>query len=100
MNASFTSRRVKPVASLVTCRPGRSRPGQGERIVARGCAGASPGWRERHVTGSPYHLGSLRLIRSLTSAPPTLEELFLRHYQAEQVATPAGDGQPTREGER
>jgi ABC-2 type transport system ATP-binding protein len=39
-------------------------------------------------------------VRSLTSQPPTLEELFLRHYQAEQVATPAGDGQPTREGER
>jgi ABC-2 type transport system ATP-binding protein len=39
-------------------------------------------------------------LRSLVSQPPTLEELFLRHYQAEQVATPAGDGQPTREGER
>jgi ABC-2 type transport system ATP-binding protein len=39
-------------------------------------------------------------VRSLTSQPPTLEELFLRHYQAEQVATPAGDGQPTREGPR
>jgi ABC-2 type transport system ATP-binding protein len=39
-------------------------------------------------------------VRSLTSQPPTLEELFLRHYQTEQVATPAGDGQPTREGER
>jgi ABC-2 type transport system ATP-binding protein len=31
-------------------------------------------------------------VRSLTSQPPTLEELFLRHYQS-------GDGQPTREGE-
>jgi ABC-2 type transport system ATP-binding protein len=30
-------------------------------------------------------------VRSLTSQPPTLEELFLRHYQAEQQ--PAGDGQ-------
>jgi ABC-2 type transport system ATP-binding protein len=39
-------------------------------------------------------------VRSLVSQPPTLEELFLRHYQAEQVATPAGDGQPTREGAR
>jgi ABC-2 type transport system ATP-binding protein len=29
-------------------------------------------------------------VRSLISQPPTLEELFLRHYQAEQ---PAGDGQ-------
>jgi ABC-2 type transport system ATP-binding protein len=28
-------------------------------------------------------------VRTLTSQPPTLEELFLRHYQAEQ---PAGDG--------
>jgi ABC-2 type transport system ATP-binding protein len=39
-------------------------------------------------------------VRSLTSQPPTLEELFLRHYQAEQAATPGGDGQPTREGPR
>jgi len=39
-------------------------------------------------------------VRSLTSQPPTLEELFLRHYRAEQVATPGGDGQPTREGPR
>jgi ABC-2 type transport system ATP-binding protein len=37
-------------------------------------------------------------VRSLTSQPPTLEELFLRHYQAEQAASPAGDGQSTREG--
>jgi aminopeptidase YwaD len=29
---------------------------------------AALGAEERHVTGSPYHLGSLRLIRSLTSA--------------------------------
>ena len=39
-------------------------------------------------------------LRSLTSQPPTLEELFLRHYQAEQVAIPSGDGQPTQEGPR
>jgi ABC-2 type transport system ATP-binding protein len=32
-------------------------------------------------------------VRSLTSQPPTLEELFLRHYQT-------GDGQRTPEGER
>jgi len=31
-------------------------------------------------------------VRSLVSQPPTLEELFLRHYQT-------GDGQPVREGE-
>ncbi|HET9006841.1 MAG TPA: ABC transporter ATP-binding protein [Actinomycetes bacterium] len=37
-------------------------------------------------------------VRSLTSQPPTLEELFLRHYQDEPV--PTGDGQPTREGAR
>jgi ABC-2 type transport system ATP-binding protein len=36
-------------------------------------------------------------VRSLTSQPPTLEELFLRHYQAEQVQTPAADGQSSRE---
>jgi ABC-2 type transport system ATP-binding protein len=37
-------------------------------------------------------------VRSLTSQPPTLEELDLRHYQAEEVTTPAGNGQSTREG--
>jgi ABC-2 type transport system ATP-binding protein len=36
-------------------------------------------------------------VRSLTSQPPTLEELFLRHYQAE---SPTTDGQATREGVR
>jgi ABC-2 type transport system ATP-binding protein len=35
-------------------------------------------------------------VRSLTSQPPTLEELFLRHYQVEEAA--AGDGRPAREG--
>jgi ABC-2 type transport system ATP-binding protein len=39
-------------------------------------------------------------VRSLTSQPPTLEELFLRHYQADQVATPPGDGQPTQKEAR
>ncbi len=33
-------------------------------------------------------------VRSLVSQPPTLEELFLRHYQTE----PAADGPPAREG--
>ena len=36
-------------------------------------------------------------VRSLVSQPPTLEELFLRHYQAEEVTTPAGNGQSARE---
>jgi ABC-2 type transport system ATP-binding protein len=31
-------------------------------------------------------------VRSLISQPPTLEELFLRHYQAEQPTGPAQDG--------
>jgi ABC-2 type transport system ATP-binding protein len=31
-------------------------------------------------------------VRSLVSQPPTLEELFLRHYQAEQPAGAAGNG--------
>jgi ABC-2 type transport system ATP-binding protein len=35
-------------------------------------------------------------VRSLVSQPPTLEELFLRHYQAEQPAGAAQDG--PREG--
>jgi ABC-2 type transport system ATP-binding protein len=36
-------------------------------------------------------------IRDLVSQPPTLEELFLRHYEA---ATQAGNGQAMREGAR
>jgi ABC-2 type transport system ATP-binding protein len=39
-------------------------------------------------------------VRSLTSQPPTLEELFLRHYHADEPAASAGDGRATREGER
>jgi ABC-2 type transport system ATP-binding protein len=39
-------------------------------------------------------------VRSLTSQPPTLEELFLRHYQTDGAASLAGDGQPAREGGR
>jgi ABC-2 type transport system ATP-binding protein len=39
-------------------------------------------------------------VRNLVSQPPTLEELFLRHYQAEEAAAPATDGQGTREGAR
>ena len=39
-------------------------------------------------------------IRSLTSQPPTLEELFLRHYQTDEAPAPAGDGQPAAEGGR
>jgi ABC-2 type transport system ATP-binding protein len=35
----------------------------------------------RHLTGAG--------VKSLTSRPPTLEELFLRHYGAEQDAAPA-----------
>ena len=31
-------------------------------------------------------------VRSLTSQPPTLEELFLRHYQADEAAATDGDG--------
>jgi ABC-2 type transport system ATP-binding protein len=38
-------------------------------------------------------------VRSLTSQPPTLEELFLRHYQAEE-ATTDGNGQRRAEGVR
>ena len=34
-------------------------------------------------------------IRSLVSQPPTLEELFLRHYDAANGATPSGAGTPT-----
>jgi ABC-2 type transport system ATP-binding protein len=38
-------------------------------------------------------------VRSLTSQPPTLEELFLRHYQADEAAdAPVGGGRSTRQG--
>jgi ABC-2 type transport system ATP-binding protein len=37
-------------------------------------------------------------VRSLTSQPPTLEELFLRHYQTGEAA--AADGQPRPEAGR
>jgi ABC-2 type transport system ATP-binding protein len=33
-------------------------------------------------------------VRSLLSQPPTLEELFLRHYQAEEPAGAAANGRP------
>ena len=40
-------------------------------------------------------------VRSLTSQPPTLEELFLRHYQAEDESATAGDGRrPAQEEAR
>jgi ABC-2 type transport system ATP-binding protein len=39
-------------------------------------------------------------VRSLTSQPPTLEELFLRHYQAEEAATADGNGQRRTEEAR
>jgi polyether ionophore transport system ATP-binding protein len=31
-------------------------------------------------------------VRSLVSQPPTLEELFLRHYQTEEPVDAAQDG--------
>jgi ABC-2 type transport system ATP-binding protein len=77
-----------------------------------GLAGLA-GVHDLHVDGNRVHLqvDTARLdevlrhlsaagVRTLVSQPPTLEELFLRHYQAEQVATPAGDGQPAREETR
>jgi ABC-2 type transport system ATP-binding protein len=45
-----------------------------------------------HLDGVLRHLATLG-VRSLTSAPPTLEELFLRHYGEELAAeTGAADG--------
>jgi len=38
-------------------------------------------------------------IRSLTSQPPTLEELFLRHYATGADGSPAQAGQPGADGE-
>ena len=45
-----------------------------------------------HLGGAMRHLTEFG-IRSLNSAPPTLEELFLRHY-GEELAAEAGNGQP------
>ncbi len=39
-------------------------------------------------------------VRSLTSQPPTLEELFLRHYQADEAAAPPATGSRRGEGAR
>ncbi len=39
-------------------------------------------------------------VRTLTSQPPTLEELFLRHYQADQPAGAGGNGQRQQEVSR
>jgi ABC-2 type transport system ATP-binding protein len=60
------------------------------------------GTRVRFQVDSPRLDEALRRltavgVRSLTSQPPTLEELFLRHYQAEPAATPGGDGQAAGE---
>jgi ABC-2 type transport system ATP-binding protein len=62
----------------------RAHPGPGRH------QGAVPGRRAR--LGEAVARLSAAGVRSLTSQPPTLEELFLRHYQS-------GDGQPAREGE-
>ncbi|MEU7993840.1 ABC transporter ATP-binding protein [Micromonospora sp. NPDC049060] len=53
-----------------------------------------------HLEVEPAHLDELlghlvRFgVRALTSAPPTLEELFLRHYGDERAAVPAGASAP------
>jgi ABC-2 type transport system ATP-binding protein len=64
-----------------------------------------PGVHDLHLDGTRVHLqvdsddlgGVLRQltaagVRTLTSQPPTLEELFLRHYQAEEPAAVSGNG--------
>jgi ABC-2 type transport system ATP-binding protein len=64
-----------------------------------------PGVYDLHQDGSRVHLqvdsdqldGVLRAltaagVRTLTSQPPTLEELFLRHYQADQPDAASRDG--------
>ncbi|MDT0530646.1 ABC transporter ATP-binding protein [Micromonospora sp. DSM 115977] len=53
-----------------------------------------------HLEVEPAHLDELLAhlvrfgVRALTSAPPTLEELFLRHYGDERAAVPAGASAP------
>ena len=39
-----------------------------------------------HLAETMRHLSALG-VRSLTSTPPTLEELFLRHYDSEAVSS-------------
>jgi ABC-2 type transport system ATP-binding protein len=69
-----------------------------------------PGVHDLHIDGTRVHcqVDSANLdevlrhlsaagVRSLTSQPPTLEELFLRHYQSE---LPAGDGRRQEEAAR
>ena len=52
------------------------------------------GWyREAGLDGVLRQLTSVG-VRSLTSQPPTLEELFLRHYEADGASA---DGQPRKE---
>ncbi|MBQ1074412.1 ABC transporter ATP-binding protein [Micromonospora sp. C31] len=54
-----------------------------------------------HLEVEPAHLDELLGhlvgfgVRALTSAPPTLEELFLRHYGDERAAVPVGAPAPT-----
>jgi ABC-type sugar transport system ATPase subunit len=46
---------------------------------------------EVHGFLGPNGAGKTTTIRSLVSQPPTLEELFLRHYQTEPSATTDDD---------
>ncbi len=72
-----------------------------------------PGVHNLQIDGTRVHLqvdsekldGVLRRlvavgVRTLTSQPPTLEELFLRHYQADQPAGAGGNGQRQQEVSR
>jgi ABC-2 type transport system ATP-binding protein len=49
------------------------------------------------LDGAVRHLSGFG-VRSLTSRPPTLEELFLRHY-GDEIAALEGEGDHTRDGE-
>jgi len=66
---------------------------------------ALPGVHDLQVDGTRVHLQvdtasldevlrhlTAAGVRSLTSQPPTLEELFLRHYQTEEPAAAGGNG--------
>ncbi len=57
---------------------------------------ASFGVEAAHLDGALRHLSGFG-VRSLTSKPPTLEELFLRHYGDELAE--AGADTPTRQAQ-
>jgi ABC-2 type transport system ATP-binding protein len=85
---SVTVDTERPVAGLATL------PGVHDVVQAHGRARFDVD--SDHLGGALRHLTDFG-IRSLGSSPPTLEELFLRHY-GDEVAAEAGEGHPVAAG--